>query len=71
MLDYKQGREAIQINASAANNPPIGESFTLVNFGPACWQVHRVRLKLYLRRIRETAADRIHGLLNRVKRHLL
>ena len=72
MQNDKQGHGGTLIDASATHNAPIGESHALWNYGAARRQVRRrVSFNIYLRRIRETATDRLYGLLNRIKRYWL
>lgn len=69
MQNDKQARDATQIDATGCNNAGIGEGIALWNYGPARRQVRRrVGFNIYLRRVRDTAKDRLRGLLNRVKR---
>lgn len=55
---------------SEYKDTPIGESPTLWYYGRARRKV-RARVSFYgnLRRVWDTAKDRLHGLLNRAKRH--
>lgn len=72
MQDGKQAHEASQIDDKDRNNAVSGKGITLWNYGPERRRGRTsVGFNVYLRRVRETATDRLHGLLNRVKRQRL